>query len=176
MSNYSIHSDLAVALDLIYKPANILCTEIQPETESVEYGGHSFKLNNCNIRFRVAKITPTKIGQFVTLWKREMGGPIQPYDMADSVDLFVISVRKESNLGQFVFSKAVLYEQDIVSNDGQGGKRAIRVYPPWDKTLNTQAKKTQKWQLKYFLDLSLNKSINQTQFKQLYDVVFEDLK
>lgn len=39
-----------------------------------------------------------------------------------------------------------------------------------------QAKKTQKWQLKYFLDLSLNKPINQTQFKLLYAIVFEDLK
>ncbi len=176
MSNYSIHSDLADALELVYKPENILCTEIQAETESVEYGAHSFKLNNYNIRFRVAKITPTKVGQFVTLWKRVAGGPIQPYDVADSVDLFVINVRKDSNLGQFVFPKTVLYEQDIVSSNAQGGKRAIRVYPPWDTGLNTQAKKTQKWQLKYFLDLSLNKPINQTQFKQLYAMVFEDLK
>jgi hypothetical protein len=176
VSKYSIHSDLVGALELVYKPANILCTEIQPESESVEYGAHSFKLNNCNIRFRVAKITPTKVGQFVTLWKRVVNGPIQPYDIADSVDLFVISVRKDSNLGQFVFPKSVLYEQGIVSSDGQGGKRAIRVYPPWDAELNTQAKKTQKWQLKYFLDLSLNKPINQTQFKLLYDIVFEDLK
>lgn len=129
MSNYSLHSDLAVALDLVYKPANILCAEIQPETESAEYGAHSFKLNNCNIRFRVAKITPTKIGQFVTLWKRVAEGPIQPYDMADPVDFFVISVRKDNHLGQFVFPKSVLCQHDIVSNAGQGGKRAIRVYP-----------------------------------------------
>jgi hypothetical protein len=37
------------------------------EAESAEYGAYTFELNDLSVRFRVAKITPTKIGQFVTL-------------------------------------------------------------------------------------------------------------
>ncbi|TXK74142.1 MepB family protein [Paenibacillus sp. N3.4] len=42
-------------------------------------------------------------------------GPIQPYDSSDSVDLYVISTREDSNFGQFIFTNAVLCAQDIVS-------------------------------------------------------------
>src|SRR5258708_5952015 len=93
----------------------------------------SFNLNGFFIRFRVAKITPTKIGQFVTLWKRIGNGPTQPYDTSDTVDFFIISTRKDDHFGQFVFPKSVLSEQGILSINGKGGKRGIRVYPPWDK-------------------------------------------
>jgi hypothetical protein len=44
------------------------------ERESLEYAACSFKLNSMSVKFRVAKITPTKIGQFVTLWKRVSKG------------------------------------------------------------------------------------------------------
>ena len=82
----------------------------------------------------------------MTLWKRIKNGPIQPFDISDPIDFFIISTRKGNNFGQFVFPKAVLYEQGVISKNAEGGKRAIRVYPPWDKGLNNQALKTQKWQ------------------------------
>ncbi len=123
------------------------------EAESQEYGACEFELNNHRIKFRVAKITPTKIGQFVTLWKRIENGPIVPFDMADPVDLFVVCVRKGQQFGQFVFPKNVLHEKGFVSKDGKGGKRAMRVYPPWDMADSPQAKKTQTWQLKYFFEI-----------------------
>nr|WP_255255562.1 MepB family protein [Bacillus cereus] len=68
-----------------------------------------FNLKALSIRPRIAKITPTKVGQFVLLWKRIGHRPIQPYDILDPVDLFVISTRDENNFGQFVFLKAILY-------------------------------------------------------------------
>jgi hypothetical protein len=34
----------------------------------------------------------------------------------------------------------------------KAGKRGFRVYPIWDKPDNKQAEKTQKWQVKHFLD------------------------
>ncbi|MCI0768095.1 MepB family protein [Bacillus sp. TL12] len=40
-----------------------------------------------------------------------------------------------------------------VSNKGQGDKRAIRVYPPWDKLTSRQNQKKQIWQLKCFLEI-----------------------
>ncbi|RYE38879.1 MAG: MepB domain containing protein, partial [Sphingobacteriales bacterium] len=39
---------------------------------------------------------------------------------------------------------------DILSGNGKNGKRGFRVYPPWDLTENSQARKTQQWQLEYF--------------------------
>lgn len=138
------------------------------EAESTEYGAYAFKLNDLFIRFRVAKITPKKIGQFVTLWKRIENGPIQPYDICDPVDLFVVSTRKVDHFGQFVFAKSALWEQGVISKNGKGGKRAMRVYPPWDKPLNRQAQQTQRWQTAYFLDIPLNQPIDRVRSRMLY--------
>jgi hypothetical protein len=90
--------------------------------------------------------------------------------VSDPFDLFVISTRKENHFGQFVFPKKVLCDQDIVSENETGGKRGIRVYPPWDKTINPQAQKTQRWQLKYFLEVPQVGAVNHEQVKMLYSV------
>ena len=166
MTYLSLHHDFLQ--DLLYKPLNLSCTASVPESESTDYGACVFKLNGLNIRFRVAKITPTKIGQFVTLWKRIAKGPIQPYDALDAVDFFVISVRDKNNFGQFVFPKSILLEKDIFSKNGKGGKRGIRVYPAWDKALSSQAKKTQQWQLNYFLNMPTDGSIDYGRASLLY--------
>ena len=164
----SIYSDLVVSRDLVYDPCQFKCSTVTIERESIEYGACSFKLNSCNVRFRVAKTTPTKIGQFVTLWKRVGDGPIQPYDVADDVDFFIVTARKDNNFGQFVFSKDVLSKYGVMSKNGSGGKRAIRVYPPWDITISDQAKKTQAWQLQYFLEIPTTKPISCARVKILY--------
>ncbi|OAB35290.1 MepB family protein [Paenibacillus glacialis] len=168
-SSDTIHSDLITTKNLIYNPCNFDCSEPLPEAQNAEYGAYVFQLNALSIRFRVAKITPTKVGQFVTLWERIIGdGPIQPYDVSDPIDFYVISTRKGSQFGQFIFPKAVLCEQDIVSNNGEGGKRAIRVYPPWYNPTSRQAQKTQKWQLKYFLEIPTNLPIDFVRAEMLY--------
>lgn len=164
----TIHHDLLTTKALVYNPCKFKCSPPIAETESTEYGAYEFNLNSFNIRFRIAKITPTKTGQFVTLWKRTGKGPIQPYDSSDPVDFFIISVRNAKYFGQFVFPKSILCEENIFSKNGKGGKRAIRVYPPWDKTMSKQAKKTQEWQMKYFLEISEDHSINCERVKLLY--------
>lgn len=164
----SIHHDLLAIKDFVYDPCNFMCSLPLMEEESAEYGAYTFQLNKLSIRFRVAKTTPTKTGQFVTLWKRVKDGTIQPYDICDQVDFFIISTRKNNHFGQFVFPKLALCKHGVMSVDGKGGRRAIRVYPPWEKTLNRQAQKTQKWQSKYFLDLSQNNSIEYNRCHILY--------
>lgn len=166
----TIHRDLLATKDLVYGPCRLECSQPLIEAQNAEYGAYVFNLNVLSIRFRVAKITPTKVGQFVTLWERIGDGPIQPYDISDPVDLFVISTRKGNNFGQFVFPKAVLCNQDIVSNKGKGGKRAIRVYPPWDKPTSRQAQKTQIWQLEYFLGIPVNTPIDCVRAQTLYSL------
>ncbi|GAG75353.1 unnamed protein product, partial [marine sediment metagenome] len=163
-----IHRDLLATKALVYNPCEFKCSPPIAETESTEYGAYAFNLNGFSTRFRVAKITPTKIGQFVTLWKRSAKGPIQPYDVSDAIDFFIISVRNVNYFGQFVFPKSILCEKNIFSTNAKGGKRGIRVYPPWDKTTSKQAKKTQEWQIKYFLEISKDHSIDCARVKLLY--------
>ncbi len=75
-----------------------------------------------------------------------------PYDTGDRVDLFVVSVRSGEQLGQFVFPKEILVQKGFVSKGG-GGKRAMRVYPPWDMPSSNKARDTQTWQLSYFFKI-----------------------
>ena len=164
----TIHNDLLLAKEQLYDTCNFDCSFPEKEKESQEYGAYSFQLNNKSIVFRSAKITPTKIGQFVTLWKRIDDGVIQPFDFTDAIDLIVISVRKENRVGQFVFPKSVLCEKGIISTTAKEGKRAIRVYPPWDEAMNNQAQKTQQWQLDYFLEIPTNEKLNIENVKRLY--------
>lgn len=146
------HTDLALAQEIAYEQICSISSLIQ-EIESQDYGACSFELNNKKIIFRVAKITPTKTGQFVTFWKRIGKGPIMPFDIKDQFDLFIVSVRNKDHFGQFIFPKEVLFQKGFISKDSKGGKRAMRVYPPWDIANNKQAQKTQEWQLLYFAQI-----------------------
>ncbi|MCX5206232.1 MepB family protein [Streptomyces sp. NBC_00237] len=148
-----LHDDLLAAQALVYAPSGFVCSQPAPEPESAEYAAYGFTLDGRAVRFRVAKTTPTKVGQFVTVWQRSDEGPIRPFDADDGVDLFVISSRDDVGFGQFVFPREVLCERGIVSRDGSGGKRGFRVYPPWVTTTNRQARSTQAWQADFFFDL-----------------------
>jgi len=154
----NIPKDLIIAKELVYDRYNFDFSNPFPEVESEEYDAYRFDLNSLKICYRTAKITPTKTGQFVTLWKRNNNGIIAPFDFSDAIDTVIISVRKENNLGQFIFPKNILLEKGIFSTANKEGKRATRVYPPWDETTSKQAQKTQQWQLKYFFTVSVEKS------------------
>ena len=160
-----IPNDLIIAKELVYDSCNFECSEPQSELESQDYNAFEFKINNLSIKFRTAKITPTKTGQFVTLWKRNKNGIIEPFDLNDAIDFVIVNVRKEDLLGQFIFPKSILLQKGIFSTTTKEGIRATRIYPPWDETSSKQALKTQKWQLDYFCEISPN--LNLDQFKKL---------
>ena len=164
--NPTFHADFLISQELAYEPLGLTSSNLVQEAESQEYGACSFDLGQKHIKFRVAKITPTKVGQFVTFWKRMGHGPIMPYDMNDPFDFLIVSVRNGTSLGQFIFPKDVLLQKGVLSKDGQGGKRAMRVYPAWDITESIQAKKTQAWQLAYFAELS--PSLDQEKIRKLF--------
>jgi hypothetical protein len=136
--------------------------------ESSEYYAHTFTFEDKTCLFRIAKKTPTKSGWFVTIWKRGSDNIIAPYDESDSIDFVVIAVSDGNNVGEFIFPKTVLAKINIFSANGKEGKRATRVYTPWDKTTNAQAAKTQKWQVQYFVDLTLKNPENISKIKTLY--------
>lgn len=163
-----MHPDLVLAKEFIYEAFNFIYSDFLEEPESEEYAACTFSLNTVPVKFRVAKITPTKTGQFVTLWKRNKDGITEPHQDSDSIEIYVISVRKENHFGQFVFPKTALIKQAILSTDQKEGKRGFRVYPPWDLTVNKQAQKTQKWQNEFFLEISDRSSLTIERVNSLY--------
>ena len=152
----------------VYDNCSYVISNFKIELESKEYGACQFKLNGINIICRNAKITPKKVGQFVTFWKRIVSIEIEPFNENDLFDFFVVNVQCEKSIGQFVFPKSVLVEKGIISTEMKEGKRAFRVYPSWNLNLNEQALKSQKWQLKYFYNI--NDTINLKLVNQLYSL------
>lgn len=124
------------------------------EKESQEYFAHIFELNKQKVKFRMAKITPTKTGQFVTLWKRNENGITEPHNSNDEFEFYLIATRQAERFGVFIFDKTVLCENRILTSNKEEGKRGIRVYPNWCITENKQAIKTQIWQTKYFVEIA----------------------
>lgn len=167
MATKAIHADFYIAKSLLYDKCGFELTEPIAENESSEYGACRFKLNGNKIQFRVSKITPTKTGQFVTIWQRDQHGVTQPFHEADELDFIIICSRSGDTFGQFIFPKAVLVEKGIIAGKGKEGKRGIRVYPPWDKPTNKQAEKTQSWQTKYFFQSDNNNSADVNAVKKL---------
>ena len=140
--------------NLIYHPNHFTIQDIQEERQNSEYGAGRFLLNTKSIRFRVAKITPKKIGQFVALWEKDENDKNQPFTYDNSPDFIVINTFTENHFGQFIFPKTVLAARSILRSEHSNGKMAFRVYPSWDTPASKQAVATQKWQLLYFIDLS----------------------
>lgn len=145
------YSDLEMVKELLYDTCGFDLANLKLKKESMEYGACSFELNGKKVEYRVSKITPSKTGQFVTIWKRNADGLTAPLDYSDGIDLILITSKNNSRIGQFIFPVSVLTDKGIISRNGKGGKRGIRVYPPWDKVTSKQAEKTQNWQTDYFV-------------------------
>ncbi|SHF87899.1 MepB family protein [Chryseobacterium vrystaatense] len=156
--------------ETIFQPLGLKLSNVEEDMESKEYSGCSLTVHDLNIKFRTSKITPTKTGQFVTIWKRDEKGETAPFDSRDPFDFYLISASKDNGKGIFIFPKDILIEKGIVSHEKKTGKRGIRVYPNWDLTESKQAKATQKWQTEYFLDLSQNKESYLQKAKALLDL------
>ncbi|WP_435524173.1 MepB family protein [Chryseobacterium indoltheticum] len=67
------------------------------------------------MKFRKAKVTPTKVGQFVTLWKRNLiSKETEPFTSADSSDFYFILTETSENFGFFFFTKDILIKNQIL--------------------------------------------------------------
>jgi hypothetical protein len=145
-------ADLLIVKERIYDPLGFVCSGLAPEggREGAEYGAHKYRLNADSVRYRSAKKTPEKNGLFVTLWRRQSGGTIRPFDVGDNIDFFEITVREDEHFGHFVFPARVLREHRILSSREAEGKRAFRLYPPWSSPHSAQAARTRRWQGEHF--------------------------
>ncbi|MEP6749807.1 MAG: MepB family protein [Bacteroidota bacterium] len=166
----NIYPDLDQIKKLVFQACGLDFSNFETEEESQEYAACSFTLDRQHVKFRKAKITPTKIGQFVTIWKRNEKATTQPFDISDDIDFYLIAARQQNQFGLFIFTKSVLYNHKILSDKTRDGKRGIRVYPTWDLPTNKQAQKTQQWQTRYFLEVSQNKLIDLKKAKLLFNI------
>lgn len=122
--------------------------------EGAAYGACLVGLGPYTVAFRVGKRTPVKQGFFTTLWKRPLPkAPIAPLDQAEGIDFVVVYMQAKEQQGLFVLPQKRLSEQGIISVKGEGGRRAMRLYPPWEMGLQGGARGRQAWQKPYFLAL-----------------------
>lgn len=154
---------------MFYVPNHLTIKAVQEEAQNSDYGAGIFQLNSKSIRFRVAKITPTKIGQFVAFWEKDGDNKNQAFSYEKATDLLVINTfTRNNNFGQFVFPKEVLLKQNILKTATTKGKMAIRVYPRWENPTSKLAIETQKWQLEYFVGMNNTNSLPIQELLRLY--------
>jgi len=168
-----IPEKLLVIKELVYDACGFSISGLSKELESAEYEACTFLLNGMRVMHRSSKITPTKTGQFVTLWKRNKQGVTAPFDISDKFDVIILTVSNGAALGQFVFPKTILLKHGVLSEKNKGGKRGFRVYPPWDKVTNKQAEKSQHWQLQFFVPIAVKNTTDLPLVKKLYQSLFE---
>ena len=170
---HNFQTELKMINNIIYKPNQFTIKSIHEERQNSDYAAGTFELATKRatktIRFRVAKITPNKIGQFVTFWEKDTNGINQSYEYNEAPDLLIITVFKDNDtFGQFLFPKDVLLNKNILRSETTKGKMGIRVYPSWDKPANKTAIKTQEWQLRYFFVVTDRNALPIEQIISLY--------
>lgn len=142
---------------------------LRVDPECAAYSGYNFNAGNIRIKFRNAKVTPKKVGQFVTLWKRNTFGHTEPFDLHDAFDFYIVATQKEEKSGFFFFSRLTLAELGVITSPQQEGKRGFRVYPAWEIPLNKQAEQTKKRQMECFIDLIADPNKNIEKFNTLLE-------
>ena len=153
--------------DFVLKSMNLSISKLEKDLECDECVGYNFNVNEFSIKFRKAKITPKKVGQFVTLWKRNAAKHTESFNENDVFDYYIIATEEDSKLGFYIFPKSILIEKNILTSIKKEGKRGFRVYPNWVKPENKQAEKTQNWQQDYFVEVN-NQQIDLKNFKTLF--------
>jgi hypothetical protein len=120
-----MNKNLSIIQSSIYNKCNFKVSNVIIDKESQEYDSCEFLLDGRKIIFRTSKITPKKIGQFVTFWKRNQKGITEPFFENDTIYFYVINVQSENKTVQFVFPKSVLIEKGIISTSKKDGKEVI---------------------------------------------------
>ena len=126
---------------------------IQIEEQNSDYESGVVLIGKEQWRIRTARITPTKPGAFVAVWKRGEGGSTRPFRADESMSGLLVFVAEQERFGVFKFTPAHLISLGYVSSDLHPGKRGFRVYPAWCSNLNPQALRAQRAQGAAFTEL-----------------------
>lgn len=128
--------------------------EVVAEDQGSDYESGRVKIDADTWRIRTARVTPTKPGAFVAVWRRAQDGNTEPFSSSDECEGLMVFVRDGSKFGVFTFSREHLVELGVVQSTRAPGKRGFRVYPSWCANLNEQATRAQRAQASAFADLS----------------------
>ena len=139
-------------IDLVSAPADAQPV-IQGEEQNSDYESGIVRIGTEQWRIRTARITPTKPGAFVAVWKRSENGMTRPFTADESMSGLLVFVAEKARFGVFKFTTADLVTLGYVSSDRYPGKRGFRVYPAWCTDLNSQASRTQRAQAAAFSEL-----------------------
>jgi len=153
--------------------------ELDSVPENSKYEALIFSLNERRIVYRKGNVTPDRPGAFLSVWQRpvlETDNGNKPIPLkSDELDYLFIQVEDESDRGLFIFPVATLKEKGIVSSATKKGKTGFRVFPPWSqdrgvvgtKVFSESGKKTQRWQLPYFIGIDKDGSIDSSELKKI---------
>lgn len=126
----------------------------EPEEQSGDYEAGTVRLGEELWRVRTARITPTKPGGFVAVWRRDAEGRTQPFDARDPAAGLLVCIAEGERFGVFRFTSARLAELGVTRSAAHAGKRGFRVYPSWSVGLNAQAERTRAAQAPAFRALA----------------------
>ena len=170
---------------------------LDPVRESSKYEALTFALDEKNIAYRKGKITPDRPGAFLAIWQRPATTDIndnKPIPLtSNQLDYLFIQVQNHTNdeankvlnnsllnnsatSGMFIFPVSMLIEKGIVSSTKSKGKTGFRVFPPWSqnrgsigtKVFSESAKKTQQWQLPYFLEINKHDLLDSQELNKIF--------
>ncbi|MFK4637165.1 MepB family protein [Paenarthrobacter histidinolovorans] len=129
---------------------------VRSEEQNGDYESGVVQVSGQWWRIRTARITPTKPGAFVAVWKRDEHGATRPFTAAESLAGLIVFVQDlvegAERFGMFRFTPEQLVSLGYVSSSSKPGKRGFRVYPSWCTELNPQAQRTQRGQAPAFVE------------------------
>lgn len=161
---------------------------LDPVPESAKYHAVNFALNHQRISYRRGKVTKDRPGAFLAIWQRPSLPSLEtkpiPLGQSELDFLFVevqsnVSLSPQSDIeptqGLFVFPVDVLVAKGIISSSKRKGKTGFRVFPPWSadrgidgtKVFSESGKRTQRWQLPYFVARDKAGKLDQSKLRQL---------
>lgn len=164
---------------------------LDPLSESSKYSGLVFFIDEKKIVYRKGKVTTDRPGAFLAIWQRPFVDSLndnKPIPLtSNDLDYLFVQVTSQTSVkaiegsvkstqhGMFIFPIALLLEKGIVYSTKNKGKTGFRVFPPWSqnrgeigtKVFSESGKKTQRWQLPYFVDIDKNGLIKPDQLDKI---------
>jgi hypothetical protein len=163
---------------------------LDPLSESSKYSGLVFSIDEKKIVYRKGKVTTDRPGAFLAIWQRPFVYSLnnKPIPLkSNDLDYLFVQVASQPSVkakegsgnstqhGMFIFPIALLLEKGIVSSTKNKGKTGFRVFPPWSqdrgdvgtKVFSESGKKTQRWQLPYFVAIDKNGLIKPDQLDKI---------
>lgn len=193
LANKNYRDELESLLVEGFIPAGYKITKevtLDPLSESSKYAGLVFSIDEKKIVYRKGKVTTDRPGAFLAIWQRPFVDSLNNKPIAlksNDLDYLFVQVASHPSVkakqgsvnkglhGMFIFPIALLLEKGIVSSTKNKGKTGFRVFPPWSqnrgesgtKVFSESGKKTQRWQLPYFVDIDENGLIKSEQLDKI---------